>query len=394
MKTIHHYLSKIGYPLVFFLALFLLNPFNLGFVPGYFLVALLFVFKKKVVATNLDGDFILLFVLSLTYAVFYALNPVTGIQYIFIYALFPGGFYLLGKYLVQVNSSSRSIFLFLIVLGAVFSISALISVLINLREGGFAQTDRSIPMFWNEVPLSATLMGSFFTMNMCIPALLIGSYKRNKLYFNVIALLLFLFSLACVIRIGSRTQLIIFVFTCIISIFYIFPKQSYKQNAFLITVLSIIVVVILNKVSFDLKQDWLTTFAGRMEGNGGGDIASGGGRTSRWIKSFEYLFSHPLGWDAHEFGHSHNMWFDVLRVSGVIPFALLVIYSVKSFFHVKRSIRVHPENLFFNNQLLIYAVGFLLIFMVEPIFDAAFSLFVIFCLYKGIINKYYAIHSS
>lgn len=394
MKTIHQYLSRIGYLLVFFLVLFLLNPFNLGFVPGYFLIALLFVFKKKVLATNLDGDFILLFVFSLIYAIFYATDPVTGIQYIFIYALFPSGFYLLGKYLVQVNSSSKSIFLLLFMIGGIFSLSALISVIINLREGGFTQIDRTIPMFWNGFPMSATLMGSFLTINMCIPALLIGSYKKNKLSFNIIALLLFLVSLACVIRLGSRTQLVIFVFTCIISLLYVFPRQSYKQNATLLVILSVIVVVILNKVSFDLREDWLTTFAGRMEGNRGGDVASGGGRTQRWVKSFEYLFSHPLGWDAHEFGHSHNLWLDVLRVSGVIPFVLLIIYSVKSFFHVKRSVQVNPGLLFLNNQLLIYAMAFFLIFMVEPIFEGAFSIFVVFCLYKGIINKYYAIHSS
>lgn len=394
MKIIKQYVSRIGYLIALLLVMYLLNPFNKGFIPGYLLIAILFVFKKKVVTTNIDGDFILLFLFSLIYAFFYALDPVSGIQYIFVYALFPSGFYLLGKYLVQVNSLSKSIFLLLIVLGGIFSISALISVLINLREGGFAQIDRTIPMFWNGAPTSATLMGSFLTLNMCIPALLIGSYKKNKLAVNIITLLLFLVSLACVIRLGSRTQLVIFFFTCFISLLYVIPRQSYKQNAVLIVVLSAIVVFIINKVSFDLNQDWLSTFAGRMQNNGGSDIASGGGRTARWIKSFEYLFSHPLGWDAHEFGHSHNMWLDVLRVSGVIPFVLLIIYSIKSFFQVKRSIRVNPELLYLNNQFLIYAIAFFLIFMVEPIFEGVFSIFVVFCLYKGIINKYYTIQSS
>lgn len=393
MKTINEYFSRIGYLISALLIVYLLNPFNKGFLFGYSLIAFLYIFKKKNITSNLDGDFVLLLVFSLIYATFYTLDPAAGVQFIFIYALFPSGFYLLGKYLVQVNNAPKSIFLILLVLSGIFSISAIISVIINLREGGFTQIDRTIPMFWDGAPISATLMGSFLTLNMCIPAILISSYKKNKLIVNLSAIVLFLFSLTCVIRLGSRTQLVIFFFTCIISLFYIFPKQSRKENTMLLVILSIIVVIILNNVSFDLKEDWLTTFAGRMEG-GTGEIASGGGRTERWVKSFEYLFSHPLGWDEKEFGFSHNMWLDVLRAGGVIPFVLLTIYSIKSFFQIKKTIRLKPENLFLNNQFLIYAIAFLLIFMVEPIFDGVFPLFTFFCLYKGIINKYYVIHSS
>ena len=138
-----------------------------------------------------------------------------------------------------------------------------------------------------------------------------------------------------------------------------------------------------------MNADWLTTFAGRMSG-GVGEVASGGGRTERWAKSFEYLFIHPLGWNLKEFGYSHNMWLDVLRVSGIIPFVLLIIYSIKSFFQVKRAIAISKENVLLNGQILFYAIAFFLLFMVEPIFEGLFSLFVVFCLYKGILNKYYA----
>ena len=57
---------------------------------------------------------------------------------------------------------------------------------------------------------------------------------------------------------------------------------------------------IYKNVSFDLNADWLSTFAGRMEG-GSGEVASGGGRTERWVKSIEYIFEKPLGWSLDEF---------------------------------------------------------------------------------------------
>ncbi|WP_147321463.1 MULTISPECIES: O-antigen ligase [unclassified Arenibacter] len=205
---------------------------------------------------------------------------------------------------------------------------------------------------------------------------------------KIIATLLFVISLTCAIRLGSRTQLVIFLFTSIVSVIYIFPRQTYKQNIYLLILLTVCIGFVLRNVSFDLNADWLTTFAGRMSG-GVGEVTSGGGRTERWIKSFEYLFTHPLGWEAKEFGYSHNMWLDVLRAGGIIPFILLIIHSIKSFFQIKRTITISKANILLNGQILFYAIAFFLLFMVEPIFDGLFSSFVVFCLYKGIVNKYY-----
>ncbi len=388
MKTLLEYLNRTGFAICGLLALYLLNPFGIGFLFGYLLVILIFL-KKDFISNNLDLDVFLLFLFSIVYAIFYAFDPVAGNQFIVIYALFPSGFYLLGKFLVRKNTSTKTIFLILFVMASIFSFSAVISVFLNFREGGFAQLDRTIPMFWNNMPTSATIMGSFLTLNMCIPAILIASYRRNKIFFNIFLIGIFALSLLCAIRLGSRTQLVIFIMTSVISLFYTFPKQSYKQNIILLLLLGAILAFVLNKVSFNLNEDWLTTFAGRMEGGRGGDVASGGGRTGRWIKSLEYLFTHPLGWDAKEFGYSHNMWFDVLRVSGIIPFIVLIVYSVRSFLQIKKSILINPQNISLNIMILIYAIGFLLIFTVEPIFEGIFSLFIMFCVYKGVINKYY-----
>lgn len=390
MKKIIKYIVETNVLIVLLLALYLLNPFNIGYLISYLLTLLIFI-KSDFIKKNLDLDFILLFLFSISYALFYSLTEAStqGKQFILIYALSPITFYLLGKYLIRNIVSPNTIFIILFSIGSVFSISAVISVFLNFREGGFAQLNRTIPMFWNGEPVSATGMGGYIAFNMCIPALIIVSQGKKGFLFNLVASTLFVISLICAIRLGSRTQLVIFLFTTIISIIYIFPKQSYRQNISLLFLLGACVAVILRNVSFDLDADWLTTFAGRMSG-GSAELASGGGRTERWIKSFEYMFSHPLGWNVKEFGYSHNLWLDVLRVSGVIPFLILLIYSVRSFFQIKRTILFKNDNIYLNANILVYGIAIFLLFMVEPIMEGLFPFFIVFCLYKGIINKYYS----
>lgn len=141
------------------------------------------------------------------------------------------------------------------------------------------------------------------------------------------------------------------------------------------------------KVSFDLDADWLTTFADRMEGKNTG-IASGGGRTERWVKSLEYLFKYPLGWDVNEFGFAHNFWLDVLRASGIVPFIILIIYTIRSFMQLRKTLGMIKDDIIFKGQILIYFFAFMMIFMVEPVMEGIFMTFIVFCIYKGIINKY------
>lgn len=390
MRKIYKYIVDTGVLIIFLLALYLLNPFNTGYLIGYLIIPSIII-QSSFIKENLDLDFVLLFLFSFLYALFYSFNADSsqGKQFIFIYASFPPTFYLTGKYLVRNKISANTIFLVLFFVGSIFSISAVISVFINFQVGGFVQFERTIPMFWNGELVSATGMAGFLTLNMCIPGLLIANQGKRGLLFNSSAILLFLISLICVLRLGSRTQLGVFLITSIFAVFYIIPKQAIKKNIVLAGIFLVVILYISRNVSFDLDAAWLTTFASRLEG-GTEEMASGGGRSQRWMKSLEYLVSHPLGWDKRDFGYSHNLWFDVLRVGGIIPFMLLLVFSIRSFFQTKRTFALNKSNIAFNAQILIYSIAFFLVFMVEPIIEGLFSFFIVFCLFQGIINKHYS----
>jgi len=389
MYIFKNYVQSIGLLITFLLLLYVVVPFNISFILGYALIAL-FLFKKEFLLRNMDSDFVLLSIFSITYAAFYSFDPVGGGQFILIYALFPPAFYLMGKYLTRKNTSSNLIFYIILVIGFAFSFSALVSVFINFLQGGFSQMSRHIPMFWTDELTYATKMGIFFTFNMCIPALLIADQGKSKLILRIIASTIFVLSLICVIRIGSRTQLGVIIITCLTAMLYVVPKQSFKKNFALFVVLGVFTTIIYKNVSFDLNADWLTTFAGRLE-KGTDDIASGGGRSQRWVKSIENIFKKPLGWGLEEFGYAHNLWFDILRVSGIIPFILLIIFTIRSILSIRKTIKLNQHDLKFNVLILVYGISFFLLFMVEPIFDGVFSMFVIFCLFIGMLNKYYTL---
>lgn len=385
------YFKLVGVLLVGLFALYLINPLDKGFLVGYLLIVPIYI-NKKLLKQNLDKDFVLLLLLAVIYGLFYALDPVDGIQLIFIYSLFPPTFYLLGKLMVKPNNPDNYIFYLLFLSFALYSMPAVISVYLNFAEGGFAQVQRSIPYIWTGEPLSATGMGAFLTLNMCIPAILIAGRKSVRLWLGLFMIVLFILSLICAIRLGSRTQLSVFLITSIVATIYVLRRQTTKENVVLLFFLAVIVVFVLNKVSFDLSADWLSAFADRMDSRGS-DVASGGGRVERWEKSLRNLFTKPLGWDLREFGYAHNLWLDVLRAAGIIPFTILLIYTVRSFIQIRKISR-NTNNLFIKSLIFIYGLAFLLIFMVEPIFEGIFSLFVLFCFYKGVINKYYVLKTT
>ena len=180
--AIINYIRNVGLILILPLIGYLVNPLELGYLFGYLLFAIVIV-KKDFVKQNLDFSLFLLTLFSIILALFYSFqaDALAGKQYIAIYAVTPPIFYLLGKYLVRDHITSLGIFYLLMTIAGLFSFSALLSVLLNFLEGGFAQMDRTIPNFWTGNKVSATVMASFFSLNMCIPGLLLADLTKKHI---------------------------------------------------------------------------------------------------------------------------------------------------------------------------------------------------------------------
>tara|TARA_E500000318_G_C3565740_1_gene215548 strand:- start:911 stop:2086 length:1176 start_codon:yes stop_codon:yes gene_type:complete len=379
-------IRKIGVPFVVLFFIYLLNPYGLNIYVGY-LIAALILLQKDFLVRNVDVGFWLLFVFSIIYAAFFSFDPKAGNQYIVIYAIVPGAFYLLGKFFTEkLKSNQVNLIILLLISAVIFSISAVLSVFTDILQNGYNVVDRNLPNYWTGNIVPATIMGSYLTLIMALPALLVPHIKKLPMVGRILLLVYYAIAMACILRIGSRTQISISLITLLVSLFYVMPRQSYRRNLFMFLLFFMGIFYIMNTVSFDLDQDWLSAFANRMEDSQ--DLASGGGRTDRWIKSMEYLFTKPLGWSEHEFGHAHNLWFDVLRIGGFLSFFFLFFFTTNSYLTVYKAIKKKKEAYAFNNQVMIYTLAFSLVFMVEPILEGMFDFFAFFCFFIGVVKKY------
>jgi len=388
MAQLFLFLRKVGLINAFFILATISNIYGFGYLFGYVAIVLIF-FKKNFLIKAMERNFFLLFLFSITYSLFYALNPWKGLQYVLLYMLTPPAFYLWGKYLAQINVRTKVVFYVLIAITILYSLPAMVSVLLDIKNGGFVQIERNIPMFWTSVKTPATQMASFFVFNMCTVPLLLISYKTTPKSLNIFLLIVFLLSTLCVLRLGSRTLLGIMFLSIVIGLFFATPKMSLKENLTVYGLLFVIIFGVASQISLDIDSDLFTSFAGRMKDNGTEDLASGGGRTSLWSKSWDNLFEKPLGWDLEEFGYSHNLWFDALRVGGIIPFVILILYSIRALNLIRKIITSKLIPLEFQNICLLYAIAFFSQFMVEPGIDGTFSLFILFCLFVGLIRQHY-----
>lgn len=377
------FIRKIGFLEFALLIGFFINPFSFGFVFGYLLL-IYFLLRLKDLKGLFDSDVMVLLLFASTYSLFYAFNPVAGTQVIFIYLIFPPVFYLFGKLLARKLADQYLIKKMLLSIAIIYSLVGLVSVLLNIVQEGFVRFERDVPLIWGNT-INATGTAAMLFANMCIPALLIFGFKKNKVFNFIALLILFLLSVASALRLGSRTQIGIFVFTLLASLVFLFSKQNIVKKVFTFFVLFIGVNVIVSYFNVDYDSDILSSYATRMESKKYG-ASTAGGRTEKWAKSFENLFEKPLGWELEEFGYSHNLWFDAARSGTVFALIFLVGFNLLG---TKRIIRLLSDtslDLRLKNQCMVYFLAFMLQFLVEPILDGSFELFVFFCFFSGLVK--------
>ena len=178
MGDFYLFIKKFGFVNFLFVILTFTNLYEFGYLFGYLAVALIF-FKTDVLKKDLDAIFLMLFLFSVVYAIFYFFDPWKGLQFFLIYMLSPAAFYLWGKQVPKSLKKNDQIIIVMMLLGTIYSLPAMASVLLNIMEGGFAQHERSIPMFWGGPKIGATGMAQFFMFNICIPAILFSMTKKS-----------------------------------------------------------------------------------------------------------------------------------------------------------------------------------------------------------------------
>ncbi|WP_213195434.1 O-antigen ligase family protein [Cloacibacterium caeni] len=363
-----------------------INPFFYGKRMAL-LIVLFIIFRIKESLRLLDINFFLLLFFSVSYELFSSFNTnynddglISVIPNMFV----PSFLYLSGKYISKKYDREEVLVFLFLFLTFTFSLVPMISILEQIITNGFIEGKRTMYLLWNKGNyISATNISAFFVLNMVSLGLI--NIKYDKLWVKLIIFLLFLFSLICVLRLGSRTQLLVSLISFILLFFKNFKNFSFFHKTTVILISIFFFFYIINNIDFN--SDWLKFYKNRYDSEEYG-VGTAGGRTYRWIGSLESIFTDPWGWGLEKYGHAHNMWLDIARMGGAISFLLYLAFTLSVFFSFYKLLKLETTKLFLKNYFIVYLIGFLLVFFVEPIMEGYYLLFLLFCIFTGIISQY------
>lgn len=385
MDSILNFIKK-NFFLLSILFLVFINPFFYGYRVAMLFFIFIF-FKMNFFFSNVDKNVLYLFLFACSYEMLASLRVDSldkGFMSMLPNILAPSVLYLIGKYISE-NCKGNQVRIFLLFyLSAVFSIIPLISILLQIQENGFIDGTRSLYLIWDKkFEISATGLGSYFVLNMASIGL-INVKKTTKIESNITIgiVILFVLSLVCVLRLGSRTQLVLAIVSLLGSFLLNLRQNSFFKNVLFIASIMALTFYLIN--NFNENSDVIKFYADRLNDDEFG-VGTAGGRTERWIGGLESIITDPFGWEFSRFGYAHNLWLDVARVAGVIPLFFLIIFTFVSFKTWLKTLKLLSSDLFMRSYIFIFFISIILLFNVEPIMEGMYLLFLLFCMFIGFL---------
>lgn len=361
-------------PLITFISLAIMNYNAKGYIFAF--IALLYMLMYKKTFIRIDKKFVYLFFFGFTYIMFYYFNynTVELSNLMFCLGVFPI-FYLAGKGLA--NNSPQNIDKIIFIISLSIAIIPLLSILLDINKTGFLVIERDLPIIgWGATPIAATTIASMIIVLGSYSTYIFSSTNNLKKYiYTALGILGFVSAL----RLQSRTSIVCIALLFIINI-YLNKNYIFKHKfSFFIVLLILIVSIsyIINNYSEQLA------IIERFQDD---DIATANGRTELHSGTLTKILESPLGGNKH-LTFAHNLFLDCARVSGLVPFVFLIIFTIKHYwtaFNILKRKNV-PDILKYN--ITIISLLLLVYFNTEPILEGVSMLFAYFCFIAGITNK-------
>ena len=250
---------------------------------------------------------------------------------------------------------------------------------------------RLVPNIWTGGWTTATLQGTFFTL---ICSLLFYSIYIVESRFKKVCLIFsILFCIYSTLQIASRTILIIIFITLIVNVMlYVYLNQTkYKRllNIFLKMLLIISIIIICYNINFLKIKDIYeqSEFYNRVNSEYQTNLQEDP-RFEMYRTVIKEMFNYPMGGKKISgINYAHNLWLDIANVVGIIPFFLIVLYSIMTLLTIAKFIK----NKYIREKkkyLVISLYSSMTInFMVEPILEGVPYMFIIMCILNGATRK-------
>ncbi len=334
-------------------------------------------FKKGIDKTAV---YIILFSLS------YVLIPLfVGIESNIYFSVFwgvvPVFFYVYGRLLVNDLSRFHSDKLLIdLMIGIVFCFSSVIFyhlfVLGDVTFGMISE-ERLYTESGKESGITSTAVGNYLCL--CFAGLSYFLYLKTDILRRVFFLLFFILALVATLYFLNRAGLVITI------ICFLLVSQYYSKSKSVFRV--ILGVLLLAFLAFyglngSFSNDLIEGYQVRNE-----DFLGPDSRIELWKYGLSNLFIHPFGWSMSINHHyCHNMWLDIARHSGIIPFTLMLIVTIRT---IKRIRYLFKEPFSNVSVLLIGAFAcFFLAMLVEPFLDSVPISVLVFFMLCGVLQQY------
>lgn len=370
---------------------FAISLFNLA---GYIFAAMLAVtLFYNVRHIRISTPELTLFCFAVFYFGVFSFHYEIGIEEIILYFAGPWGAYLIGKQYVLRSRSKRPLMTLTMILAAGMCLHGLLNWVAMLRSEHmltYAYQRLSVD-FWRGTVVSVTVTGMFFSFatGLSVGALFSKTKKKTK----ILAVVTLVACLAATIFFANRTLLVVaalmiagYLLAVLLS-----SRISPARKALLLLTLGFAVVLliaalILNWFGITDKIMSLKIIQRLDEDEGG--------RMAVWSLFFEdnAFLRFPMGGGqiarSSGMGYLHNLWLDIYNRTGVLPFLMMLIFTVlmigRYFVFRKRMLdRGRHVDCTCLTALLIATV---LNCMVEPIIEANPYYFLIVLMFLGGMN--------
>lgn len=269
----------------------------------------------------------------------------------------------------------------------------ILNVTNNIKVYGFYINIRSLPDYWTGAMWSATGQATLFVLivGYSYYVLFVKTEKSTftKIFVTIGLVVAIFYNLITASRTIFIIILIVYLISFISSLFLENKKTKFRSVISLIIVLLVLIYFYFNNIfgirGFVENMPLFNRLANpEMTG------INNDPRLDRMKFVVQNFWEYPFGGlnFRNQVGYAHNLWFDAYDVAGIIPLALLLLFTVgvlKNIVLIIKSRKVTS-----NFKILIIGIysALMIQFMVEPILAGVPWLFILFCIFAGMTDRY------
>lgn len=367
----HKLVLSIDKLIIVLLFLFSIDLFDMSGILITLCILMLFVFYFKRI--KIDKNVAILFLFSLSYFASVAFFERASIDSAIKFAVAPWGCYILG-YNLGLSRGKNTVIYLCTLLAVGFYIHGMLNLYSSIRVYGssFNNIHRLAYDFWQNRQISVTTAALYYSpLALMSVNTLFSAEKTGYKFFSAIVIAT---SLYTTLIYQNRTLVISLAIVLLINLYYFAKNKNVdkKRKIFIVGVIIgafLFFVLEWNNNIFQIKSFIeKTTLFSRF-------TSSSQDRTKIWTSFiFGDAWKYPFGGNKAVLyankPYVHNLWLDVFRRTGIIPFLFLVIFTFRSIIATKRFVKISCDTQNNNNAVLSLLSGLMVLFFVEPIIEA------------------------